>query len=377
MPEESRRILSEMKAAGSRADELLVVDDLTKVFPGNTHLGSPRLDVTALDGVSFDVNRGETLALVGESGSGKTTAARCILKLTHPTRGDVRYCGDSILGLDPKQLFDLRRRMQVVFQDPFASLDPRMTVARIVAEPLVVHRVGNASERRDRVEEMLGLVGIPYDDAHRKPHAFSGGQRQRIAIARALALRPEFVVLDEPVTALDMSIQAQVLNLLRDLQNRLALTYLLVVHDLAVAEFAAHRIAVMCRGKLVELGQTAQLLKFPLHPYTVALLSAVPVPDPAQAARSRRIILNVEQDSAGLPRRGCPFRPRCPVGRDRPVCQTQEPPLASYESGHSVACHFPGELSLQGTEVSAAPLPVASGALAQPYRDNESQGYQT
>jgi len=374
MAEENRRALSEKNPSGSEEDQLLVVDDLTKIFYGNTHLGSPRPDVVALDGVSFDVHRGETLALVGESGSGKTTAARCILRLTQPTRGDIRYGGESILGFGPAALFDLRRRVQVVFQDPFASLDPRMTVARIVAEPLVVHRIGNASERRDRVEEMLGLVGIPYDDAHRKPHAFSGGQRQRIAIARALALSPEFVVLDEPVTALDMSIQAQVLNLLRDLQNRLALTYLLVVHDLAVAEFAAHRIAVMCRGKLVELGRTAQLLQYPLHPYTVALLSAVPVPDPAQAAKSRRIILTVDQDVDGMPRRGCPFRARCPIGRDRTVCETTEPPLADYETGHSVACHFPGELSLQATEVSATPLPVASGAPAWRYTENESQG---
>jgi oligopeptide transport system ATP-binding protein len=361
-------LVQDIKTA--RADELLAVENVTKVFRGTGRLRSRDNDVVALDDISFELGRGETLALVGESGSGKTTATRCILRLIEPTSGEIRFEGKSILGLAPSQLFNLRRRMQVVFQDPFASLDPRMTIEKIVEEPLVVHRLGNASERHDRVKEILELVGIPAQHANRKPQAFSGGQRQRIAIARALVLNPELVVLDEPVTALDMSIQAQVLNLLVDLQVRLGLTYLLVVHDLSVAEFAAHRIVVMYRGKLVEVGTTSRILNRPLHPYTVVLLSAVPIADPELAARSHRILLNADSfDGAGVAR-GCPFRLRCPIGRERSTCQERQPELAILEEGHSVACHFPGELSLRaGEEVVVGatldPNPAHGTSLSQ------------
>ena len=239
----------------------------------------------------------------------------------------------------------LRKRMQIVFQDPYASLDPRMTVGAIVEEPLVIHGLGTTKERRDEVATILQLVGLTPQQARRKPHEFSGGQRQRIALARALVLNPELVILDEPVSALDVSIQAQVLNLLRSLQTELGLTYLFIVHDLAVAEYFCDRLAVLYLGAVMELGERETLFRSPLHPYTDALLSAVPVPDPAAAARRNRVVLRGDVVHFGSEVRGCRFKPRCPVGRDREVCGVEHPPLEERGSGHWVSCHFPGELA--------------------------------
>jgi oligopeptide/dipeptide ABC transporter ATP-binding protein len=326
------------------ADPLLRVERLEKSFTLGGALRRETATLRALGGVSFDVARGETLGVVGESGCGKSTAARCILRLQEPTGGRVVFDGMDIATLDGAALRKLRSRMQIVFQDPYASLDPRMSVRAIVEEPLQIHGAGDRAQRSQRVEEILGLVGISPALAARKPHAFSGGQRQRIAIARALALEPELVILDEPVTALDVSIQAQVLNLLTDLQDRLGLTYLFIVHDLAVAEYFCHRIVVMYRGEVVELADSDELFRLPLHPYTTALLSAAPVPDLEIQRTRKRIVLTGEVPRLGEDVTGCPFRARCPVGRDREVCVEQAPALAEQPPGHWTACHFPGEL---------------------------------
>jgi peptide/nickel transport system ATP-binding protein/oligopeptide transport system ATP-binding protein len=338
-------MVSEHDEAGAPGNgEVLRVEGLRKVFAvsGRRSTGP---GVVALDGISFDVKRGETVALVGESGCGKTTAARCILRLVELTDGDVRFRGESILGLSGGDLLAFRRRLQIVFQDPYASLDPRMTVASTVGEPLAIHQLVPRRERRQHVDEILGLVGISPELSSRKPHAFSGGQRQRIAIARALIVRPELVILDEPVTALDVSVQAQVLNLLSDLQRSLHLTYVLIVHDLAVAEYAAHRVVVLYRGKVMELAATEELFRRPLHPYTAALLSAIPQPDPAASSRRQRIVLQGDISSGSQDTTGCRFAARCPIGRDRSLCRTTEPPLVENRAEHWVACHFPGELA--------------------------------
>jgi oligopeptide/dipeptide ABC transporter ATP-binding protein len=341
------------------ADPLLRVEGLEKHFALGRALRGQAPTLRAVAGISFDVARGETLGIVGESGCGKSTAARCILRLHEPTGGRVWFDGVDVAKLDGAALRRLRRRMQIVFQDPYASLDPRMSVRAIVEEPLQIHRVGDREQRSQRVHEILELVGISSALAPRKPHAFSGGQRQRIAIARALALEPELVILDEPVTALDVSIQAQVLNLLADLQERLGLTYLFIVHDLAVAEHFCHRLAVMYRGKVVELADRDEMFRSPLHPYTTALLSAAPVPD-LELRRSReRIVLRGEVPRLDEAITGCPFRMRCPVGRDRELCATQAPPLAQGRPGHWTACHFPGEL--QPTTTGGAPRARVAG----------------
>jgi oligopeptide transport system ATP-binding protein len=344
---------------GEADSALLWVDRLEKDFPagrrrlfGSGHTGEA---LRAVDGVSFDIRAGETFGLVGESGCGKTTLARCILRLTRPTGGRVVFDGTDLGTLGRSELRALRRRMQVVFQDPYASLDPRMTVGAIVEEPLVIHALGARRERREKVAKMLELVGLTPQQARRKPHEFSGGQRQRIALARALVLSPELVILDEPVSALDVSIQAQVLNLLRSLQKDLGLTYLFIVHDLAVAEYFCDRLAVLYLGAVMELGGREALFRSPLHPYTDALLSAVPIPDPAVARRKNRVVLRGDVVHFGSELRGCRFKPRCPVGRNREVCGVEDPPLEERGSGHWVACHFPGEL--------APPIP-ADGATA-------------
>ena len=321
-------------------DPLLLVQELRKTFPAGHEA-----TIRAVDDISFDIARGETLALVGETGCGKTTAARCILRLVEPTSGKVLLEGRDLTTINAADLRALRREMQIVFQDPYSSLDPRMTIQAIVEEPLIIHGERNKQLRRKRVSDILELVGIPPELGHRKPYAFSGGQRQRIAIARALILRPRLVVLDEPVTALDVSIQAQVLNLLTDLQRQLGLTYLFIVHDLAVAEHIASRVAVVYLGALVELGDRNAVFGSPLHPYAVALLSAIPAPDPTASRRHNRILLTGEVNSvADRENRGCRFQPRCPVGRDRDLCKDQPPPLRDAAAGHWVACHFPGEL---------------------------------
>lgn len=336
---------------GLRQDReaLLRVEALSKTFvTGGSGLRrrEPR-QVDALVDVSFDVARGETFGLVGESGCGKSTAARCILRLQEPSGGRVSFDGIDLLALPPLELRRLRRRMQIVFQESTASLDPRMSVRSIVEEPLAIHSIGSREEQRERALEALGLVGITGEQAGRKPHAFSGGQRQRIGVARALVLHPELVVLDEPVSAVDVSIQAQILNLLRDLQQRLGLTYVFIVHDLAVAEYFCDRLAVLYLGRVMELGDRETLFHEPLHPYTVSLLSAVPIPDPGLESRRRRIVLRGDTADRGQQPAGCRFRPRCPVGRDRAECAAEQPSLRELRPGHWVSCHFPGELRVE------------------------------
>jgi oligopeptide/dipeptide ABC transporter ATP-binding protein len=327
--------------------QLLRIERLERTFEVRTGGFRKPLWLRAVDGVSFDIARGETLGLVGESGCGKSTIARCVLRLIEPSGGRILFDGVELAPLKSQEMRRLRRRMQFVFQDPFASLDPRMSAHAIVEEPLAIHDLGDRSERSERSSEMLELVGITRSQARRKPNAFSGGQRQRIAIARALVLEPEFVILDEPVTALDVSVQAQVLNLLAELQERFELTYLFIVHDLAVAEHFCHRLAVLYLGSVVELADRTALFRTPLHPYTVSLLSAAPVPDLDARRRRRRIVLRGEVPPLDAPRVGCPFRQRCPVGRDREICASTPPPLLQYEPGHWAACHFPAELSLR------------------------------
>jgi oligopeptide transport system ATP-binding protein len=326
---------------------LLRVEELVKVFAMRRQgiLGRPQPALRAVDGVSFDVARGETFGLVGESGCGKSTIGRCLLRLHEPTSGQAFFDGIDIFALPRDELRGLRRKLQIVFQDPYASLDPRMSVGSIVEEPLRIHAIGSRGERVERVLDMLSIVGLTPEQAARKPHAFSGGQRQRIALARALVLNPELVVLDEPISALDVSIQAQVLNLLRSLQQRFGLTYVFIVHDLAVAEYFCDRVAVLYLGRIQELADRETIFREPLHPYTVSLLSAVPIPDPAKERRRQRIVLRGEVSPAEEVR-GCPFRPRCPVGRDRDLCAQEMPPLHERSPGHWVACHFPGELPI-------------------------------
>ncbi len=328
-------------------DALLWLDRVEKTFElgGRGLLHRQRQTLRAVDGVSLDVRRGETVGLVGESGCGKSTLARCVLQLTRPTAGRVVFDGIDLTTLSNAALRPLRRRMQIVFQDPYASLDPRMTVLSIVEEPLVIHGMGDRRQRAQTAAKFLELVGIPKVQMSRKPHEFSGGQRQRIGVARALVLQPELVILDEPISALDVSIQAQVLNLLRDLRTELSLTYLFIVHDLAIAEYFCDRVAVLYLGAVVELADREAIFRRPLHPYTVSLLSAVPIPDPASKPRRKRIVLPGEVSSNGTTRTGCRFRPRCPVGRDRELCAAEEPKLIEHAPGQWAACHFPGELA--------------------------------
>ena len=320
---------------------LVEVRDLRKFFPVRGGLfARGATQVRAVDGVSLTISAGETLGLVGESGCGKSTLGRTMLRLVEPTSGDVRFAGRSLLTLGARELRALRREMQIVFQDPYGSLNPRMRVASIVGEGLEIHRLGTRAERRDRVMELLDLVGLPADAGRRYPHEFSGGQRQRIGIARALAVGPRFVVADEAVSALDVSIQAQILNLLQDLRRRLGLTMLFIAHDLRVIEHLSDRVAVMYLGKIVELASRDEIYRNPRHPYTRALLSAVPVPDPRQ--RNERMVLGGDVPSPVRPPSGCAFHPRCPHAED--VCRTVPPPLETGRGGHAVACHvFPAD----------------------------------
>jgi len=313
-------------------DTLISVRGLVKHFPVE---GSDDV-VRAVDGVSFDIFAGETLGLVGESGCGKSTVGRCLLRLIEPTAGSVNFLGRDILSLNKKELREIRREMQIIFQDPYASLNPRMKIGDIVGEPLVIHNEGTKSERRDRVAQLLRRVGLNPDYMNRYAHEFSGGQRQRIGIARALAVNPRLVICDEPVSALDVSIQAQVLNLLRDLQREFGLTYLFIAHNLAVVAHISDRIGVMYLGKLVELAPTAQITEDPKHPYTKALLSAVPVPQ--RHLRRERIILKGEVPSPLNPQPGCHFHTRCPIATQR--CAEEEPVFREVVSGHWAACHY-------------------------------------
>ena len=329
---------------------LLEVKSLQKLFPiRRGFLRRVVGHVRAVDGVTFHVERGETLALVGESGCGKTTTSRCVLRAVTPTAGQILFRTTEDVVLDvatlPKsQLRPLRRQMQMIFQDPFSSLNPRRTLLDIVAEPLVANGVGNRAERTARVAELLRLVGLRPEYMRRYPHAFSGGQRQRIGIARALALNPRLVVADEPVSALDVSVQAQILNLMLDLQQQLGLTYLFVAHDLSVVKHVSDRVAVMYVGQIVEMAETEPLFTAPRHPYTEALLSAVPKPDPR--LRAQRIVLEGEVADAAHPPSGCYFHPRCSYAIER--CRVETPALEPVVPGHFVACHRARELTLRG-----------------------------
>jgi oligopeptide/dipeptide ABC transporter ATP-binding protein len=320
------------------AAPVLEVVDLKKHFPIiKGFLGHEVARVFAVDGVSLTIARGETLGLVGESGCGKSTVGRTILRLTEPTSGTIRLDGRDITTLDAAALRPFRRAMQIVFQDPYSSLNPRMTAGDIVGEPLRIHKVAKGAERERQVASLLDRVGLAHDAMTKYPHEFSGGQRQRISIARALSLSPRLIVCDEAVSALDVSIQAQVVNLLIDLQQEFGLSYLFIAHDLAVVEHISHRVAVMYLGRIVELGRTTDLFSRPLHPYTEALLSAVPEPDP-DADRSGRIILEGDVPSPIRPPSGCHFHTRCPY--TMPRCRSESPKLRELAPGHVAACHL-------------------------------------
>jgi len=317
---------------------LLEVRNLVKHFHvgGGLFGGAPGV-VRAVDGVSFAIRRGETLGLVGESGCGKTTTGRCILQLERPTSGEIVFDGQDLTKLDDAGLRRFRRRMQVIFQDPYSSLNPRMTIGQILAEPLVVHGLApDRAAREARVGELLRHVGLLPQHAHRYPHELSGGQRQRVGIARALAMEPALIVCDEPVSALDVSIQAQIVNLLEDLQGQFGLTYLFVAHDLSVVRHISDRVAVMYLGKIVEIAGRQALYEDPLHPYTRALLSAVPIPDPDVEARREHVVLGGEVPSPLNPPAGCVFHPRCPIAVDR--CRREVPALREVKPGHWAAC---------------------------------------
>jgi oligopeptide/dipeptide ABC transporter ATP-binding protein len=311
-------------------ETLVSVRGLVKHFPVE---GSDDV-VRAVDGVSFDIFAGETLGLVGESGCGKSTVGRCLLRLIEPTAGEIVFEGQDVLSLDKKRLRQLRREMQIIFQDPYASLNPRMKIGDIIGEPLVIHDQGTRSERRDRVASLLQRVGLDPDYMNRYAHEFSGGQRQRIGVARTLALNPKLIVADEPVSALDVSVQAQVVNLLQELQEEFKLTYLFLSHGLAVVEHISTRVAVMYLGRIVEIADAAELYAQPLHPYTQALLSAIPIPDPRQ--KRKRIILQGDVPTPINPPSGCRFRTRCPIAIEE--CARVDPELREVAPGHHVAC---------------------------------------
>lgn len=318
---------------------LVSVRDLKKHFPIMKGVFRKQVGaVRAVDGVTFDIYRGETLGLVGESGSGKSTTGRVILQLDHATAGEVTFEGVELTKTEGNELRSLRPRMQMIFQDPHASLNPRMTVASIIGEPLTEHNRAKGEDRKKRIDELLSLVGLEPKHANRYPHEFSGGQRQRIGIARAIALNPDFIVADEPIAALDVSIQAQVVNLLEDLQDVLGLTYLFISHDLSMVRHIADRVAVMYLGKIMELANVDDMYATPKHPYTQALLSAVPVPDPQVEATRKRVILEGDIPSPANPPPGCPFNTRCPMAQER--CVAEVPEWRELGTGHWVACHF-------------------------------------
>ena len=328
-----------MTGNNGRNDTLLQVDNLVMHFPIYRGVIQRQVGaVRAVDGISFDVRRGETLGLVGESGCGKSTTGRTILQLYKPTAGDVFFEGVNLVKLKGEPLRKMRRKMQMIFQDPYASLNPRMTVGQIVGEPLLVHSAASGKEIEERVEHLLEVVKLNPAFSTRYPHEFSGGQRQRIGVARALAIQPSFIVCDEPISALDVSIQAQVVNLLEELQAEFSLTYLFIAHDLSVVRHISDRVAVMYLGVIVELADRNALYQMPLHPYTQALLSAVPIPDPVADAQRKRIILEGDVPSPANPPSGCRFRTRCPIAEA--VCAESRPEFREIRPGHFVACFF-------------------------------------
>lgn len=324
---------------GDANQALVEVRNLKKYFEvKKSFLGRNSTQLKAVDNVSFSISKGETFGLVGESGCGKTTIGRTLLKLYEPTAGDILYKGQSISSLNHKEMLPYRKKMQMIFQDPYASLDPRMTIAEIIGDPLVVHNIYQGKDRIDRVKELIELVGLKADHLNRYPHEFSGGQRQRIGIARALAVEPEFIVCDEPISALDVSIQAQVVNMLEELQERFGLTYLFVSHDLSMVRHISHKVGVMYLGSLVEYAEVNDLYTNMQHPYTRALLSAVPIADPDTAERSERIHLQGDVPSPMNPPSGCAFRTRCAYAMSR--CAEEKPGLRDIGNGHVVACHL-------------------------------------
>ena len=333
------------EAVAARSDTLLHVEDVRKYFRVRGHTGGGRAEVKAVDGVTLDVRRGETLGLVGETGCGKSTLARCMTRLHDLTTGTVLFEDDDISTAGRRQLRPVRRQMQMIFQDPYGSLNPRRRVGSIIGDPFAIHRIGDRKDRKGKVQELMELVGLNPEHYNRFPAEFSGGQRQRIGVARALALRPSLIVCDEPVSALDVSIQAQVLNLLRDLQDEFHLTYVFITHDLSVVRHVSDRIAVMYLGKVVEVARTDDIFDTTRHPYTKALLSALPVPDPDAADSRERIVLTGDLPSPINPPSACRFHPRCPKAQE--ICSREEPPLVPVlgdDGTHLTACHFPLEL---------------------------------
>jgi peptide/nickel transport system ATP-binding protein/oligopeptide transport system ATP-binding protein len=359
------------------APTLVEVRDLRVHFStGHALLPGRASRIRAVDGVTFEVQRGETLGLVGESGSGKTTTGRAVVRLLDPTAGTILFDGIDVTHLSGGRLRALRRRFQMVFQDPYSSLDPRMTVGSIIAEPLAIHGLASGAARRARVIELLAHVGLPPDSVNRFPHEFSGGQRQRVGVARALAVEPQLIVADEPISALDVSVRAQIINLLTRIQREFGLSYIIVAHDLSVVRHVSDRVAVMYLGRIVELAPASRLYARPRHPYTVALLSAVPVPDPAVQRSRRRIILTGELPDPATPLPGCRFHTRCflyeRLGRPE-RCRDEEPPLADVEPGHLTRCHFTGALTETADAVALAaevhedpaPRPAVEGTAAR------------
>ncbi|MFL5153675.1 MAG: ABC transporter ATP-binding protein [Microvirga sp.] len=350
----------------AKGDPLLEVEHLVKYFPIKSGMFIDRevAAVHAVDDVSLTLHEGETLGLVGESGCGKSTLCRAIMQLIQPTSGSVRFRGEELVGRSRKQLQPVRREIQMIFQDPFASLNPRKRVGQIVGDPLRLHGLASGNEVRRSVQELLDRVGLSAEHYNRYPHEFSGGQRQRIGIARALALRPKLIIADEPVSALDVSIQAQIINLLEDLQDEFGLSYIFVAHDLGVVRHVSDRIAVMYLGKLVERSPAAVLYERPIHPYSVALLSAVPIPDPRANAERTPIVLEGDVPSPVDPPPACRFHTRCPWATE--ICSEDEPPLADYGSGQAAACHHPRNVDskmIAATEVAPDSPESASDTL--------------